>query len=108
MPARPPSAARQPRLEQKVDGRRQQQSEEQQQQQLTQLPPVSAIRQLGALPHSAQKQQGRELQLRVLFSKRSSGDRRLLNTAELLRRCNAWRYTAPSGAQLRALCWEVS
>ncbi|KAL4447222.1 hypothetical protein ABPG77_007255 [Micractinium sp. CCAP 211/92] len=107
MPARPPSAARQPRLEQKVDGRRQQQSEEQQQQQLTQLPPVSAIRQLGALPQTAQKQQGRELQLRVLFSKRSSGDRRLLNTAELLRRCNAWRYTAPSGAQLRALCWEA-
>lgn len=71
------------------------------------LPPVSIIRQLGVQPQLAQRQHGKELQLRVLFSKRSSADRRLLNSAELLRRCNAWRHTAQSGARLRAFCWEV-
>lgn len=107
-PASPPTDVRQQSLGQKPAGHGQQQGQRgRQDQQPTLLPPVSIIRQLGLQPQRGQTQQGMDLQLRVLFSKRSSGDRRLLNSAELLRRCNAWRYTAPSGARLRALCWEV-
>ncbi|KAL4443685.1 hypothetical protein ABPG75_011422 [Micractinium tetrahymenae] len=102
---------RQQSLEPNPRGQRQRQQQSQQpQQQQKQPPPVSIIQQLGVRAQQAQRAQqqpSREVELRVLFSKRSTGDRRLLNSAELLRRCNAWRYTAPSGMRLRGLCWEV-
>lgn len=45
--------------------------------------------------------------LRVIFHRRSSLDRQLLNAAELLQRCNAWRHTTSRGQRLRASCQEV-
>ena len=45
--------------------------------------------------------------LNVVFHKRTS-DRFLLNAAELLEACNAWRYTTPGGVEVRSKCWEVS
>lgn len=38
---------------------------------------------------------------------RDAQSRQLLNAAELVEACNRWQYTAPSGAVVRALCWEV-
>lgn len=48
-----------------------------------------------------------EVLLRVVFHRRSSPDRQLLNAAELNRRCNGWGHTAPDGRRLRAVCWEA-
>lgn len=44
--------------------------------------------------------------LNVLFHQRS-GDRMPLNVAELLKRCNAWRFTTSAGVEVRARCSEV-
>ena len=85
------------------------------------LPPESVLRQLGKRRKGGRKGGGGgedassssgsgadgEVQLRIVFQKRGGGDRQLDNAAELVERCNAWRYTAPSGARVRALCWEV-
>lgn len=47
--------------------------------------------------------------LRVLFMRRGSEGRQILNAAELLRRCNAWRHEAPGGGPaVTAECFEVS
>jgi hypothetical protein len=56
-----------------------------------------------------QKQEGaRTRVLRILFHKRSSTNRQLLNVEELLRECNAWRHSSKgTGMQLRASCAEV-
>lgn len=59
----------------------------------------------GAASNSAS--QGTERVLRVLFQRRDS-DRLLLNSQELVERCNRWRYTARSGERLRASCAEVN
>lgn len=59
----------------------------------------------GAASNSASE--GTERVLRVLFQRRDS-DRLLLNSQELVERCNRWRYTARSGERLRASCAEVS
>ena len=48
-----------------------------------------------------------EVLLRVVFHRRSSPDRQLLNAAELIRACNGWRHTAPGGRRLQAVCWEA-
>ncbi|KAL4443683.1 hypothetical protein ABPG75_011420 [Micractinium tetrahymenae] len=45
--------------------------------------------------------------LRIIFHKRSSADRQLLNAAELVQRCNAWRHTTSGGQRLRASCQEI-
>lgn len=45
--------------------------------------------------------------LKIVFHKRGSPDRQLLNAAELLQRCNAWRHTTKGGQRLRARCWEA-
>ena len=50
---------------------------------------------------------GEEGVLRVVFHKRSSPDRQLLNAAELVQRCNGWRHRTAAGQRLRARCWEV-
>ena len=75
-------------------------------------PPVSIIRQLGLQRGRGKKEQqtgaGKEQVLHIAFQKRDGTVRQLLNAAELIERCNAWRYTTQAGAQLRALCWEVS
>ena len=75
-------------------------------------PPVSIIRQLGLQRGSGAKEQqagtSEEQVLRIVFQKRDGGDRQIANVAELIERCNAWRYTTQAGARLRALCWEVS
>ena len=85
------------------------------------LPPESVLRQLGKRRKGGRKGGGGgedassssgsgadgEVQLRIVFQKREGNDRQLLNAGELVERCNAWRYTAPSGARVRALCWEV-
>jgi hypothetical protein len=52
--------------------------------------------------------EGGERQLRIVFHRRSSPDRQLLNVAELIEQCNAWRYTTKAGQRLRASCIEVS
>lgn len=44
--------------------------------------------------------------LRILFQQRS-GDRLLINSRELVERCNRWRYTTHAGQRLRASCAEV-
>lgn len=49
----------------------------------------------------------REVLLRVVFLRRSSPDRQLLNTAELMAACNGWRHRARGGRRLRAVCWEA-
>ena len=78
-------------------------------------PPVSIIRQLGLQRESGKEEQqagvGEEQEpfvVRIAFHKRDGTLRQLLNAAELIERCNAWRYTTQSGARLQALCWEVS
>ncbi len=48
-----------------------------------------------------------EVLLRVVFHRRSSPDRQLVNAAELIQACNGWRHTAPDGRRLRAVCWEA-
>ena len=45
--------------------------------------------------------------LRIVFHKRSTKDRQLLNAADLLDRCNRWQYTSRAGQRLRASCAEV-
>ena len=69
-------------------------------------PPVSIIRQLG-LRRAQGGGGGKEQVLRIVFQTRAGTERQLVNIAELLETCNAWRYTTQSGARLRALCWEV-
>lgn len=71
-------------------------------------PPVSLLRSLG--PQSADSRQtgaGTEARLRIVFQKRDGIERQLSNAAELVKLCNRWRYQAPSGAQVTALCWQV-
>ena len=90
------------------------QQDKQQQQQQAQLPggeplpTVSVLRRLGkggaASPATGA---GTEPLLRILFQKRAGTERQLRNAAELVQRCNSWRYTAPSGARVRARCWEA-
>lgn len=66
---------------------------------------VSVLRRLGS--DSADS----PVTLRVVFQKRGNADKRerqLDNAADLIERCNAWRYTAPSGARVRGSCTEVS
>ncbi|KAL4451870.1 hypothetical protein ABPG75_007532 [Micractinium tetrahymenae] len=47
--------------------------------------------------------------LRIVFMKRGSEGRQILNVAELLRRCNTWRYEPPGGGPaVTAECREVS
>jgi hypothetical protein len=84
-------------------------------------PPVSVLRQLGRLAASATDsgrvgqagaEPGEEVELKIVFQKRNAkgwrgSERQLVNVAELLERCNQWRFTAPSGVRVRALCWEV-
>lgn len=49
-----------------------------------------------------------ERELRIVFHKRSNSDQRqLLNAAELIERCNAWRHTTAEGVRLQARCWET-
>ncbi|KAI3428186.1 hypothetical protein D9Q98_006566 [Chlorella vulgaris] len=50
---------------------------------------------------------GSEQVLRIIFHKRASADRQLLNADELVKSCNAWRHTAADGRRLRASCTEV-
>lgn len=46
--------------------------------------------------------------LKVLFMRRDSGGRQLLNAEELVRSCNAWRYTLPGGGgTVTADCRQV-
>ena len=86
-------------------------------------PPMSVLRRMGAGARAAEAAaakatqakaagQGEELELRVVFQKRGGDprqltDRQLVNAAELVAACNRWRFTAPSGVRVRALCWEV-
>lgn len=69
--------------------------------------PVSVIKQLGHGMKLAEE--GQDVELRIVFQKRNrdAQARQLLNAAELVEECNKWSYTAPSGATVRALCWEV-
>jgi hypothetical protein len=89
---------------------------------LDKLPPaVSVLRQLGVAAASRKATGGRkgasgggqlqsqaEVAVRVVFQKRGGTERQLTNSAELLKACNRWRFTAPSGVRVRGLCWEVS
>lgn len=50
---------------------------------------------------------GGERVVRVVFHKRSTPDRQLLNAAELVEQCNSWRHTTAAGRRLRATCREV-
>lgn len=72
---------------------------------------MSVLRRLGKdSAGSPETGTGAEVQLRVVFQKRDGGDkheRQLDNAADLIAACNAWRYTAPSGARVRAQCTEV-
>lgn len=72
---------------------------------------VSVLRTLGKDSAGARESgAGAEVQLRVVFQKRGGADKRerqLDNAADLIERCNAWRYTAPSGARVRGNCTEV-
>ncbi|EFN58009.1 hypothetical protein CHLNCDRAFT_57085 [Chlorella variabilis] len=77
-------------------------------------PPVSVLKQLNKAPKGGSQKAAAaaEQVVRVVFQKRGGDprlltDRQLINSKELVERCNAWRYTAPSGARVRALCWEV-
>jgi Sec-independent protein translocase protein TatA len=45
--------------------------------------------------------------LRVLFQRRSSPDRQLINVKELLEQCNRWQFETTSGEQLAASCAEA-
>lgn len=67
-------------------------------------PAASALRQLGFASKS--ESGGQEVRLRVAFQQRDK-TRLLVNLPELLERCNSWSYRGPSGATVRALCWEV-
>jgi hypothetical protein len=49
----------------------------------------------------------KEAVLEVAFQKRHGDERQLMNAAELLQRCNAWRFTTSFGVEVRANCWEV-
>lgn len=68
-------------------------------------PAASALRTLGFA--SKGEHGGGEVRLRVVFQQRDK-TRLLVNLAELLERCNGWSYRAPSGATVRALCWQVA
>lgn len=71
-------------------------------------PPVSLLRSLGPqFADSRQTGAGTEARLRIVFQKRDGIERQLSNAAELVKLCNRWRYQAPSGAQVTALCWQV-
>jgi hypothetical protein len=84
-------------------------------------PPESILRQLGKVPivpasastrgeggRNGSEPSGEEEQiLRIVFQKRAGEDRQLVNAADLVKACNKWRFSAPSGARVRALCWEV-
>ena len=87
--APPQDAQQQQARQQQRQAQLEQQARQQQAQQVQQQPPP-----------------GEPAVLRVAFQKRS-GDRLLLNAAELLDKCNAWRYTTAAGVQVRAHCWEV-
>lgn len=50
---------------------------------------------------------GSERVLRVIFHRRRSPDRQLLNAGELVEQCNRWRHTTAGGERLRGRCWEV-
>jgi hypothetical protein len=69
-------------------------------------PPISVIKELGKPLNGSNRNATAELEVRVVFQKRTV-DRQLLNSKELIEQCNAWRYTTPSGARVRGLCWEV-
>ncbi len=71
-------------------------------------PPVSLLSSLGARSAgSRQTGAGSEARLRIVFQKRDGLERQLVNAAELVKLCNRWRYRAPSGALVTALCWQV-
>lgn len=59
----------------------------------------------GVLPSSSSS--GSEQVLRVIFHKRASADRQLLNVRELVQQCNAWRHTTAAGRHVRGSCREV-
>jgi len=64
-------------------------------------PPLAAV--LPSTPRASTS--GR---LRILFMKRGSEGRQILNAGELLERCNAWRYQPPGGGPaVTASCSEV-
>ncbi len=50
---------------------------------------------------------GSSRQLKVLFMRRDSGGRQLLNAEALVRSCNAWRYQLPAGGEVSADCRQV-
>ena len=89
--------------------------QQQQQQQLAPQPPEALQRRLALQASGGGKGEGgsggkeEEHELRILFHRRGDDglNRQLLNALELLQRCNSWRHTTPSGARLRARCWEV-
>jgi hypothetical protein len=58
------------------------------------------------LRRRGRRQPGAAQVLRILFHRRGTSDRQLLNAKELLQACNTWRYNS-SGVQLRASCAEV-
>ncbi|KAI3428185.1 hypothetical protein D9Q98_006565 [Chlorella vulgaris] len=84
-------------------------------------PPESILRQLGKVPivpasastrgeggRNGSEPSGEEEQiLQIVFQKRAGEDRQLVNAADLVKACNTWRFSAPSGARVRALCWEL-
>ncbi|KAL4458946.1 hypothetical protein ABPG75_013811 [Micractinium tetrahymenae] len=57
---------------------------------------------------SSSQGSGSERVLRVVFLKRSSPDRQLLDTAELLERCSGWRGSTAAGQRLLVRCSEVA
>lgn len=68
---------------------------------------VSSIVPPQARPGSSSTDGGVATVLNVVFQKRAGDTRQLLNSGELLQRCNQWRYRTAAGRQLGAKCWEV-
>ena len=66
------------------------------------LPPPQRAGRAAATPGS-----GSERVLSVIFQRRVSADRQLLNSAELVARCNKWQSTTSAGRRVRAACQEV-
>jgi hypothetical protein len=46
--------------------------------------------------------------LNIVFQKRQGDTRQILNSEELLERCNSWQHRTAAGRRLQARCWEVS
>ncbi|KAL4424793.1 hypothetical protein ABPG77_000833 [Micractinium sp. CCAP 211/92] len=71
-----------------------------QRQGLVPLPPKPAAAAVASIGGSSR-------QLKVLFMRRDSGGRQLLNAEALVRSCNAWRYQLPAGGEVSADCRQV-